>query len=588
MRLASHGRHRYHGARGSSPAARGYTSPVVPLSAVLITQNEEDKLPDGPRERRLLRRDRGGGLGLLGPDPGAGRARGGAGDPERALAGLRGPAQRRGRRRAPRLGPRPRRRRARDAARCARRSRPCAPRGFDCAGYRIPRVAFYLGRWIRATDWYPDPQVRLFDRRAARWEGVLVHESVRVRGTVGRLRSDMEHHPYRDIARPHAARSTATRRSGRSRRFEAGRRTSILEMAAPRPLGLPPQLRAEAGLRAGPRRAHGLGPELLLHLRQARQAPGARANRGPRSADEGPPRGHGPHLARRPEPGAAHGPGHGEPRPRGDAWPAARAASLEARARAAGLAVRPAPASAATSWPPAGSSRSRALLRRDAAGRRAAPRSPRRLRGAPGPTARAAAGARRRHAPRGLPPARRCLSRVKYRRLRPRDRGEPRHRRVSCAATACPTARLRLVYEGVRDRPPDAGGDAALRGARRARGRPVVGNVAALTDHKDHATLLEAAGPVVRERPDVAVRDRGRGRAARARSRRRSRALGLDGPRDLRRLSHRPGPAASRLHVFCLSSHMEGLGTSLLDAMAFGAPSWPRRRAASPKRWRTA
>src|SRR5713101_5943926 len=25
-------------------------------------------------------------------------------------------------------------------------------RGFDRAGYRIPRAAFYLGRWIRATD----------------------------------------------------------------------------------------------------------------------------------------------------------------------------------------------------------------------------------------------------------------------------------------------------------------------------------------------------------------------------------------------------------------------------------------------------
>ena len=52
-------------------------------------------------------------------------------------------------------------------------------------GYRIPRVAFYLGRWIRGTDWYPDPQLRLFDRRRGRWEGGLVHESVRVDGPRG-------------------------------------------------------------------------------------------------------------------------------------------------------------------------------------------------------------------------------------------------------------------------------------------------------------------------------------------------------------------------------------------------------------------
>ena len=45
-------------------------------------------------------------------------------------------------------------------------------------GYRIPRVTWYLGRWIRSTDWYPDPQLRLYDRRAGRWNLRQVHESV--------------------------------------------------------------------------------------------------------------------------------------------------------------------------------------------------------------------------------------------------------------------------------------------------------------------------------------------------------------------------------------------------------------------------
>src|SRR5207237_17256 len=38
-------------------------------------------------------------------------------------------------------------------------------------GYRIPRVTFHLGRWIRTTDFYPDYQTRLYDRRFARWPG---------------------------------------------------------------------------------------------------------------------------------------------------------------------------------------------------------------------------------------------------------------------------------------------------------------------------------------------------------------------------------------------------------------------------------
>ncbi|HUG53745.1 MAG TPA: glycosyltransferase family 2 protein [Vicinamibacteria bacterium] len=75
-----------------------------------------------------------------------------------------------------------------------------AARGFAHCGYRIPRLAYYLGRWIRGTDWWPDPQLRLFDRRQGRWEGGLVHESVRVEGSVGRLRARMEHFSYDDIS----------------------------------------------------------------------------------------------------------------------------------------------------------------------------------------------------------------------------------------------------------------------------------------------------------------------------------------------------------------------------------------------------
>lgn len=67
-------------------------------------------------------------------------------------------------------------------------------------GYRIPRVSFYLGRWIRSTDWYPDPQLRLYDRRAGLWVGDYVHEHVEVRGEVGRLQQDLHHLPYRNVA----------------------------------------------------------------------------------------------------------------------------------------------------------------------------------------------------------------------------------------------------------------------------------------------------------------------------------------------------------------------------------------------------
>lgn len=67
-------------------------------------------------------------------------------------------------------------------------------------GYRLPRVTRYLGRWIRSTDWYPDLQLRLYDRRTGRWNDRLVHESVVVPGPVGRLQGELEHHAYRDVS----------------------------------------------------------------------------------------------------------------------------------------------------------------------------------------------------------------------------------------------------------------------------------------------------------------------------------------------------------------------------------------------------
>ena len=67
-------------------------------------------------------------------------------------------------------------------------------------GYRMPRVTHYLGQWIRTTDWYPDYQLRLYDRRVAQWSTPLVHESVSVDGPIKYLRSELEHFAYQDIS----------------------------------------------------------------------------------------------------------------------------------------------------------------------------------------------------------------------------------------------------------------------------------------------------------------------------------------------------------------------------------------------------
>ena len=64
--------------------------------------------------------------------------------------------------------------------------------------WSMPRRAFYLGRWIGHSGWYPDRKIRLYDRRSCHWEGEFVHEWLKVNGDIGRFREDLLHLPYRD------------------------------------------------------------------------------------------------------------------------------------------------------------------------------------------------------------------------------------------------------------------------------------------------------------------------------------------------------------------------------------------------------
>jgi glycosyltransferase involved in cell wall biosynthesis len=67
-------------------------------------------------------------------------------------------------------------------------------------GYRIPRVSWYLDRWIRTTDWYPDLQLRLYHRGRGQWTSSRVHESVRVDGPVAVAGGELQHYPYAGVS----------------------------------------------------------------------------------------------------------------------------------------------------------------------------------------------------------------------------------------------------------------------------------------------------------------------------------------------------------------------------------------------------
>jgi glycosyltransferase involved in cell wall biosynthesis len=70
----------------------------------------------------------------------------------------------------------------------------------EVRGFWIPRHNVILGRVVRAAGWYPDYQLRLLERRAARFDPRrVVHEVAIVDGGLGYIRSPLVHLNYRSL-----------------------------------------------------------------------------------------------------------------------------------------------------------------------------------------------------------------------------------------------------------------------------------------------------------------------------------------------------------------------------------------------------
>ena len=105
-------------------------------------------------------------------------------------------------------------------------------------GYRIPRLSLYMGRWIHHSGWYPDKQLRLFDRRKGRWNGRRIHESVEMNtaSKVGDLDSDIYHFGVENAAEHHKMIGERYAPLGARHIFENGITTSRLRVALAGPI----------------------------------------------------------------------------------------------------------------------------------------------------------------------------------------------------------------------------------------------------------------------------------------------------------------------------------------------------------------
>jgi glycosyltransferase involved in cell wall biosynthesis len=68
------------------------------------------------------------------------------------------------------------------------------------SGYEFPRMVYYLGRWIRHGDWYPDVKLRLLRKDRSICGGQEPHDQMQVNGAVKRLNSPLHHFTYLNIS----------------------------------------------------------------------------------------------------------------------------------------------------------------------------------------------------------------------------------------------------------------------------------------------------------------------------------------------------------------------------------------------------
>jgi glycosyltransferase involved in cell wall biosynthesis len=67
-------------------------------------------------------------------------------------------------------------------------------------GFRMARENYFGRKWIRHCGWYPDLNLRLYNRRECRFSERSVHETVECRGKVAVLKGNLRHFTYSGIS----------------------------------------------------------------------------------------------------------------------------------------------------------------------------------------------------------------------------------------------------------------------------------------------------------------------------------------------------------------------------------------------------
>ena len=97
-----------------------------------------------------------------------------------------------------------------------------------CDAYEMPRRHFFMQRWINHSAWFPDYKIRLFRKDRCKWGGYAPHDEVKVKGFKDKLKNEIYHYIYIDVAHFAATKNRYSSLTAEDH-FKNGRRAHIID-----------------------------------------------------------------------------------------------------------------------------------------------------------------------------------------------------------------------------------------------------------------------------------------------------------------------------------------------------------------------
>ena len=98
----------------------------------------------------------------------------------------------------------------------------------EISGMYIPRLTFYLGKWIRHGGWYPNHQLRMFKKAKGKFSGIILHEKVDLEGKTAFFKNPILHYSYRNIT-DHLNFINRYSSLGAEEKFQKGKKSGVFQ-----------------------------------------------------------------------------------------------------------------------------------------------------------------------------------------------------------------------------------------------------------------------------------------------------------------------------------------------------------------------